>query len=111
MAGNVPALVGFILLIATLAVIVLHALELFDIATLPRAATATLATSEKLPVKIQILRDGLRVETFYYFLLLIVFAVFFPRRIILLTPIAVLGLVQLVAFQALLGKKHIDWGN
>jgi hypothetical protein len=109
MAGNVPALIGFTLLFATLAIIALHALEWLDIGTLPRTATTTPAYSERLLIKIQILKSGLGVETFYYFLLLIAFIVFFPESIVLLTSIAILGVFHLVAFQALLGRKRNDW--
>jgi len=109
LVDNVSGLWALALFIATLAVIVLHAFEWSDIKTFQRAATGTLATAEKPSIKIRILQGGLGIETVYYFLLLIAFVVFFPGNLVLLTLIAVLGLVHLIAFQALLSMKKIEW--
>lgn len=97
------SLVGFAVFISTLIVIVLHAVEWFQIGKIPKAATAV--EQNYSPTKLTIIKGGLGVETVYYFLLLIVLIVFFPGNLVLLTVIALLGLAHLGAFQAILSDR------
>jgi hypothetical protein len=105
MADPTLTLVGLTLFGSTAIIILLHAVEWFQIGTLPRTASAHGPTSTEIPSKLMILRGGLGVETAYYFLLLAALIVFFPSNIVFLTLVSILGLFHLGAFWALLGRK------
>ncbi len=105
MADPSLTIVRVVLFGSTVLIILLHAVEWFQIATLPRTRLGPNAASLKSSPKFLVLKGGLGVEMVYYFLLLVAFILLFPRNIVFLTFIAILGLFHLAAFQALLGRK------
>jgi len=55
--------------------------------------------------KLAILKSDLGIEMAYYFLMLITFALFFSSDYLLLTLLAVFGMIHLVDFQSPQNKK------
>jgi hypothetical protein len=83
------------------AIIIIHIAEWIDIVDLTRQQHFT---NSKI-----LLKGGLGIEIFYYFSLLIVWVVFFPKRLVFLTLIAFLGIIHLAVFQAALSRKIEKW--
>jgi len=105
MAYDTLTLAGSTVFVSTIFMILLHGLEWFHIGTLlhsqlPNALAYTVSS------KLQVLKGELGIETVCYFLLLVAFAVFFPSNLVLLTVMALLGLVH---FQALVGGMRANW--
>jgi hypothetical protein len=86
---------------STFAIIIIHIPEWIDIVDLTRQQHFT---NSKI-----LLKGGLGIEIFYYFSLLIVWVVFFPKKLVFLTLIAFLGIVHLAVFQAALSRKIEKW--
>jgi len=108
MADN-SLLVASALFVTTVFIIVLHAAEWFNIGTLSRSRLQNSSASNSPSSKLAVLKGGLGIETAYYFLLLVVFVVFFPGNLIFLTLVALLGLIHLAAFQAVVSRSREKW--
>jgi hypothetical protein len=101
------ALIGSGVFASTAFIIILHFVEWFRIGTLPRVGDGNISPSDDASKSV-ILNGALGIEMVYYFLLLIVFAVFFSGNLIFLTLVALLGVIHLTALQVLLSKKVVD---
>jgi uncharacterized protein YhhL (DUF1145 family) len=109
MVGNLLALVGLAIFLSTVFIILVHAIEWLQIGRLPRSASTDDLPSNQPPSRVLVLKTGLGIETFYYFLLLIALVIYFPSNLIFLTLIAILALVHLATFQAVMGKRAETW--
>ena len=107
MAESTLALIGSGVFASTAFIIFLHFVEWFRIGTLPRVGDGNIYASDGTSKSV-ILNGALGIEMVYYFLLLIVFAIFFSGNLLFLTLVALLGVVHLTALQALLSKKGGD---
>ena len=109
MVGSNLALPGLAIFASTVLIILIHALEWLQIGKLPRSTGADNLPSNQPSSRTPLLKAGLGIESVYYFLLLVALVIYFPGNLFFLTLIAILGLVHLATFQAVLGKRGDSW--
>ncbi len=102
-------LVGSAIFISALFAVFLHVIEWMNIGTLHLSRSRNSPDWRRASPKLAVLKAGLGIETVYYFLLLIAFAIFFPTDLVFLTLIAVLSIAHLAAFQAAVTKAMEGW--
>ncbi len=109
MLGNNLALPGLAIFASTVLIILIHALEWLQINKFRRPALTDNLPLNQPSSRAPFLKAGLGIESAYYFLLLVALVIYFPSNLFFLTIIAILGLVHLAAFQAVLGKRGDSW--